>query len=97
MNGLKATFLAGLLVAAAAVASSAQTITQFDDPHAGTASGQWTVAVTINTAGTTTGAYIDSSNVGHGFMRTSTGSTPASTCRVLESNSRLARGSTPEM
>jgi hypothetical protein len=71
MNRLRGTFLAGLLVAATAVGSPAQTITSFDDPSAGTASGQGTIAVAINTAGTTTGAYIDKNNVGHGFMRTS--------------------------
>ena len=58
MKGLNNSFLAGLLLAATAVASSAQTITSFDDPSAGTASGQGTIAVDINTGGTTTGAYI---------------------------------------
>src|SRR5260370_35218310 len=73
MNGLKGTFLAGLLVAAAAVASSAQTIIQLDDPNAGTASGQGTAAVAINTAGTITGGYVDKNKVGHGFVRIASG------------------------
>jgi len=38
---------AGLLVATAAVAAPAQTIISFDDPHAGTASGQGTVAGSV--------------------------------------------------
>ena len=70
---LKGAFLTGLIVAAAAVTAPAQTVTSFDDPNAGTASGQGTIAVDINTGGTITGAYIDKDNVGHGFLRTSKG------------------------
>jgi hypothetical protein len=48
------------------------TITTFDAPGAGTGPGQGTAAFTgaTNPAGATTGAYIDSNNVLHGFLRT---------------------------
>lgn len=49
------------------------TITTFDEPNAGTGSGQGTVANAINQAGTVTGYYIDSTNMGHGFIRASDG------------------------
>jgi len=48
------------------------TITTFDAPGAGTGAGQGTAVFTgaTNPAGATTGAYIDSNNVFHGFLRT---------------------------
>ncbi|MFZ0685671.1 MAG: hypothetical protein WAM89_09015 [Terriglobales bacterium] len=44
------------------------TISNIDDPSAGTASGQGTVAFAINTAGLIAGYCIDSSKVQHGFV-----------------------------
>lgn len=44
------------------------TISNIDDPSAGTASGQGTVAFVVNTAGVIAGYYIDSSKVQHGFV-----------------------------
>ena len=70
---MKATFLAGLLLAGVAVAASAQTITSLNDPSAGTAAGQGPVAVVINATGVITGAYIDRNTIGHGFIRTAAG------------------------
>ena len=46
------------------------TITTFDPPGAGTGPGQGTASSLINPAGAIAGAYIDSSNVSHGFLRT---------------------------
>ena len=43
--------------------ASAQTITTFDAPGAGTGSGQGTLAEGISAAGTTYGYYFDSSGV----------------------------------
>jgi hypothetical protein len=65
--------LAGLLLAAAAIASPAQTITSLDDPNAGTGSGQGTSAVAINTAGIIARIYTDAGGLVHGFMRSATG------------------------
>jgi hypothetical protein len=66
--------IAGLFLAAAAVAAPAPTtIISLDDPNAGTAARQGTAAVAINTAGTITGGYIDRNNVGHGFVRSASG------------------------
>ena len=45
------------------------TLTQFDDPQAGTGAGQGTAALTINPAKAITGIYIDANNVLHGFVR----------------------------
>ena len=65
--------LLALTLVLPAIAAPAQTIIQLDDPNAGTASGQGTAAVAINTAGTITGGYVDKNNVGHGFVRSATG------------------------
>ena len=47
-------------------------ITTFDAPGAGTGPGQGTAAFSgaTNPGGATTGAYLDSNNVFHGFLRT---------------------------
>src|ERR1700693_627373 len=54
--------------------ASAQTITTFDAPGAGTGSGQGTLAEGISAAGTTYGYYFDASGVAHGFLRARNGS-----------------------
>ena len=48
------------------------TITTFDAPGAGTGPGQGSgiFSEAINPSGAIAGAYIDSSNVFHGFLRT---------------------------
>jgi hypothetical protein len=45
------------------------TITTFDAPGAGTASGQGTIPETPNQFGVITGQYIDANNVHFGFLR----------------------------
>ena len=65
--------LAGLLCAAAAIASPAQTITTFSAAGAGTARGQGTTAVGINTAGEIAGYYENASSVRYGFERAADG------------------------
>jgi hypothetical protein len=66
--------LLALTLVLSAIAAPAQTIIhQLDDPNAGTASGQGTAAVAINTGGTITGGYVDKNNVGHGFVRSASG------------------------
>ena len=45
------------------------TITTFDAPGAGTASGQGTIPATPNLFGAITGQYIDTNNVHYGFLR----------------------------
>jgi hypothetical protein len=49
------------------------TITTFDAPGAGTASGLGTSGLSINTAGAITGYYWDAGNVSHGFVRAPNG------------------------
>jgi hypothetical protein len=51
---------------------AAATIVTFDAPGAGTGPGQGTAPFSgaTNPAGATTGAYSDSNNVSHGFLRT---------------------------
>jgi hypothetical protein len=73
LQGLTGILFIALFFAATAITSPAQTITSLDDPNAGTASGQGTAAVAINTAGTITGGYVDKNNVGHGFVRSASG------------------------
>jgi hypothetical protein len=48
-------------------------VTKFDVSGAGTGSGQGTLPENINTGGDSTGQYIDSSGVNHGFLRISSG------------------------
>ncbi len=47
--------------------------TTFDAPGAGTAPNQGTNATSINSAGTISGAYVDSNGVPHGFVRSPDG------------------------
>jgi hypothetical protein len=49
--------------------SAGGTITSFDVPGAGTASGQGTAGTSINTTGSITGYYVDAGGVHHGFLR----------------------------
>jgi predicted membrane protein len=51
----------------------AGTIISFDAPGAGTGPAQGTFSLSINSAGTITGNYIDAKNVFHGFVRTADG------------------------
>src|SRR5580704_19688535 len=48
--------------------ASAQTITTFSVPGAGTGSGQGTGGFDINPQGTIVGSYLDDNNVFHGFQ-----------------------------
>ena len=48
--------------------ASAQTITTFSVPGAGTGAGQGTGGFGINPQGTVVGSYLDSNNVFHGFQ-----------------------------
>jgi hypothetical protein len=48
-------------------------VTTFNVSGAGTGSAQGTEPENINTGGDTTGQYIDSSGVNHGFLRISSG------------------------
>jgi uncharacterized membrane protein len=52
---------------------AAHPITKFNVPRAGTGSGQGTVPFGIVADGSILGAYIDSSNVYHGFLRSASG------------------------
>ncbi len=61
---------------------AAQTFTSFDAPDAGHGVIQGTVPWAINQHGVIAGYYIDSSNLVHGFVRTSAGSSPNSTPRA---------------
>ena len=45
------------------------TITVFNAPKAGTASGEGTQAMGINASGAIVGIYIDANHVYHGFLR----------------------------
>src|SRR5215472_2730540 len=66
---------ATILVALAVSTSiSAQTITTFDAPGAGTARDQGTFAFNINPSGTIIGFIRDANNVRHGFTRSRDGS-----------------------
>lgn len=57
-----------------ATCASSGTITKFNVPGAGTGAGQGTEPENINTAGDTTGQYLDSGGVNHGFLRLASGS-----------------------
>ena len=66
---------ATILVALAMLTSvSAQTITTFDAPGAGTGFLQGTLALNIDPSGTIIGFSIDANNVRHGFIRSRDGS-----------------------
>src|SRR6266404_1757705 len=71
---LKLVPAATILIAVAICASiSAQTITTFDAPGAGTGAGQGTRAYSINPSGTITGHFTDSVNTAHGYVRSNQG------------------------
>ena len=72
-SSLTAYLLAALCLAAATVAAPAQTFTVLNEPDAGDAASQGTMATCINTAGTIAGIYIDSSGNEHGFVRSAAG------------------------
>ena len=65
-----------IIVAALAVSTqiSAQTITTFDAPGAGTAPGQGTVALNISPSGTIVGFTRDANGGRHAFIRSKHGS-----------------------
>jgi len=50
------------------------TITEFDNPNAGTGVGQGTLSVGINPAGEIVGLYLDANNLFHGYLRAPDGS-----------------------
>src|ERR1700747_1211164 len=62
-----------LVALAICIPLSAQTITTFDAPGAGTGVGQGTRAYSINPAGTIIGYSRDENNVPHGFIRSNNG------------------------
>src|SRR5205809_192386 len=65
-----------LVALALSIPLSAQTITTFDAPGAGTGPGQGTFVVSpliINRDGTIAGYYVDSALVRHGFLRDENG------------------------
>src|SRR6266404_2898506 len=63
-----------LVVLAISIPMSAQTITTFDAPGAGTGTFQGTYATNIGPSGTIIGFSRDASNVRHGFIRSQQGS-----------------------
>jgi hypothetical protein len=63
-----------LIALAISIPLSAQTITTFDAPGAGTAPGQGTFAFNINPSGTIIGFIRDANNVRHGYIRFQDGS-----------------------
>ena len=62
-----------LIALAISTATSAQTITTFDAPGAGTGPLQGTYATNINPSGTIIGFSRDATNVRHGFIRSQDG------------------------
>src|SRR4029453_1566712 len=68
-----ASVVAILLGLAASIQASAQTITTFDAPGAGTGPGQGTSALNINPAGTIVGFSRDSNRARHAFIRSTDG------------------------
>ncbi len=62
-----------LVALAISIPISAQTITTFDAPGAGTAAGQGTRAYSINPSGAITGFFFDLINVAHGYVRSNQG------------------------
>src|ERR1051326_1575435 len=63
-----------LIALAISIPLSAQTITTFDAPGAGTGPLQGTYATNINPSGTIIGFSRDANNVRHGFVRSHDGS-----------------------
>jgi hypothetical protein len=63
-----------LVALAISIPLSAQTITTFDAPGAGTGPGQGTYALDIEPSGTTIGFIRDANEVRHGFIRSQDGS-----------------------
>ena len=63
-----------LVALAISIPLSAQTITTFDAPGAGTGAFQGTYATNINPSGTIIGFSRDANNVRHGFVRSQDGS-----------------------
>src|SRR5215216_28189 len=63
-----------LLALAISIPLSAQTITTFDAPGAGTGALQGTYATNINPSGTIIGFSRDATDVRHGFVRSKDGS-----------------------
>src|SRR6266550_7945305 len=63
-----------LVALAISITISAQTITTFDAPGAGTGPFQGTYALNIDPSGTTIGFSRDANNVRHGFVRSQDGS-----------------------
>src|ERR1051326_924719 len=63
-----------LIVLAITIPLSAQTITTFDAPGAGTGPLQGTYAFNINPSGTIIGFMLDANDVRHGFVRSQDGS-----------------------
>src|ERR1700690_4628046 len=61
-------FKAASVVLLACGLASAQTITTFSIPGAGTGAGQGTGGFGINPQGTVVGSYLDDNNVFHGFQ-----------------------------
>jgi hypothetical protein len=62
-----------LIASAISIPLSAQTITTFDAPGAGTGPGQGTYALDIQPSGTTIGFIRDANEVRHGFVRSHDG------------------------
>ena len=65
---------ATIILVALAISTSAQTITTFDAPGAGTRPGQGTRSLSIDPSGTIIGFSVDANNVRHGFVRSQDGS-----------------------
>lgn len=63
----------GLFFALPAATQEPGTFIVFEAPDAGTAPFEGTQALTINTSGVVAGLYYDSSDVGHGFVRATSG------------------------
>ena len=75
-------------------ARSGRTMTMFDVPGAGTGPVQGTLTFGINQAGTIEGAYVDSSDVSHGFVRASDGT--ITTFDVPGAGTGPGQGTTPQ-
>src|SRR5438477_12191314 len=64
---------ATIILVALAISTSAQTITTFDAPGAGTGGRKGTYALDIDPSGRTIGFFRDANNVRHGFSRSKNG------------------------